>query len=422
MNKISDITRQDILDIIKDGFVEFFNEPVYDVDASKYITENKIYMPFFGRLDEIGFFKRLYKLEELPSYDSRYRDALSDISCHLSWGDYEDFWFFQDRRFKLSQIDGDEPLLKFICEMLHPAVRKETGPWRKYLDKFNEVLEPDGYSLISVKNISGRQIYEAHEINHVAITHSNETIYAGMKSIGEGSYAKVFRYTDDFYKRDFVLKRAKANLNEKELQRFRREFEQMQSLHSPYIVEVYSYDEAKHEYTMELMDYTLEKYINNHNQSMTLQDRKNIIMQLLRAYSYLHSKNIYHRDISPKNVLLKQYDDVLIVKLSDFGLVKIIDSDLTSENTDLKGSLNDPALKVEGFGNYGLIHELYAITLLFTYILTGQTNWAKITSPIIKPFMDKGTDSNKSKRFQTLEELGEAVKTCLVKLERPNQF
>ena len=61
VNKISDITRQDILDIIKDGFIEFFDEPVYDGETGNFITENRIYMPFFGRLDEISFFKRLYK-------------------------------------------------------------------------------------------------------------------------------------------------------------------------------------------------------------------------------------------------------------------------------------------------------------------------------------------------------------------------
>ncbi len=46
MNKISDITRQDIQDIIKDGFVEVFDEPVYDGEAGEYVTENKVYMPF----------------------------------------------------------------------------------------------------------------------------------------------------------------------------------------------------------------------------------------------------------------------------------------------------------------------------------------------------------------------------------------
>ncbi|XQF94187.1 protein kinase domain-containing protein (plasmid) [Pseudoalteromonas espejiana] len=50
-----------------------------------------------------------------------------------------------------------------------------------------------------------------------------------------------------------------------------------------------------------------------------------------------------HRDISPKNILLKEYDDVAVVKIADFGLVKIVDSELTSENTDFKGYYNDQA-------------------------------------------------------------------------------
>ena len=257
-----------------------------------------------------------------------------------------------------------------------------------------------------------------HLTESIVVNNVNQPSVANLKNIGEGSYAIVFKYRDDFYKKDFVLKRAKSDLNEKELVRFKREYEQMQILHSPYIVEVYSYNDKRHEYIMELMDFTLEKYISLNNANITMQTRKNIILQLLRAYIYLHSKNVFHRDISPKNVLLKQYDDVLVVKLSDFGLVKIVDSDLTSENTEFKGSLNDPALKVEGFGNYELAHELYAITLLFAYILTGKSNWTKITEPAVKSFMEKGTNPDKLKRFQTLDELGDAIKRCIAVLEK----
>ena len=251
----------------------------------------------------------------------------------------------------------------------------------------------------------------------IAVSRESQPVFANLKGLGEGSYARAFRYTDPLYQKDFVVKRAKPDLNEKELQRFKREFEEMKALHSPYIVEVYSYNEEKHEYTMELMDLSLEKYISMNNQSMTLQERKNIIMQLLRAFGYLHSKGIYHRDISPKNVLLKQYDDTLVVKLADFGLVKIVESDLTSENTEFKGSLNDPALKTEGFANYGFLHEVYAMTLLFAYVMTGKSNWAKIDNPTIKAFMNKGTNPDKTKRFQTLDELANAVKACFAELE-----
>ena len=419
MKRITDVTRQDIIDIIKDGIWMSFDQPQYDSEKGGFIDGYNVNIPIYGRLTEMEFLSRLYDLENMPSTDRRFPNASGDIWQHTinndDWGDY---WYFSDDRFHLSNGSDDKYILRFICEMLHPAVRDERTQWRTYLEKFNQLLEPDGYRLEVFKKISGREAYEAREIDHIILPNSNEPIYAGMKSIGEGSYAKVFRYRDDFYQRDFVLKRAKSDLTEKELVRFRREFEEMQSLHSPYIVEVYSYRENKNEYIMELMDFSLEKYINEHNATMTLQMRKNIILQLIRAYAYLHSKNMYHRDISPKNVLLKQYDDILLVKLSDFGLVKIVESDLTSENTDFKGSLNDPSLKVEGFGHYGLLHEIYAITLLFAYILTGKTNWAKISDPIIKSFIEKGTNSDKSQRFQSLDELSIVIKKCFIELEK----
>lgn len=414
VNRITDVTRQEIFDIIRDGIWIPYEQPQLDWESGQFVDGYSVKIPVTGRLSEIDFLSRLYDLDKMPSTDTRYSNASGDIWQHtVNNNDWDDFWYFSDRRFHLSNGNNDEYLLKFICEMLHPAVRDEKSHWKKYLEKFNEILEPDGYQLIPVKKISGRDAFEAHEIDHIAVSHSNTIVYANMKTLGDGSYATVFRYTDEFYHKEFALKRAKNNLTNKEIERFKREFDQMRALHSPYIVEVYSFNEERNEYTMELMDYTLEKYISLNNSTMTVASRKSIISQLLRAYKYLHSKGVFHRDISPKNVLIKQYDDTLVVKLSDFGLVKIPDSDLTSLNTELKGALNDPSLKVEGFGNYGLLHELYAITLLFVFIMTGKTNWAKVSNPAIKAFMEKGTNPDKKKRFQTLDELGEQAKACL---------
>lgn len=239
---------------------------------------------------------------------------------------------------------------------------------------------------------------------------------SALTLIGEGSYAQVFKFKDEFYRKFFSLKRAKKNLDDKELDRFKLEFKQMENIHSPYIVEVYSYLQETNEYIMEYLDGTLEEYLKEHNSTMKLQERGSIIQQILKGYEYLHSKNMFHRDVSFENVLFQKYDDVNVFKISDFGLVKIPDSDLTSENSELKGCLNDPTLKTRGFANYDLLDEIYALTLLFVFVLTGKTNFGSIKETPIRALMDKGTCSDRNKRYQNLSELKCGVIACITAL------
>ena len=238
---------------------------------------------------------------------------------------------------------------------------------------------------------------------------SAEQQYADLKQIGFGSYATVYSFFDKFYNRTFVLKRANSDLSSKEIERFKHEYEQMTRLSSPYIVEVYRYDGEKNEYIMEYMDFTLKEYIEK--QKPAIEERKNIIYQIFRAFKFIHSKNVLHRDISPANVMIKVYDDVNVVKICDFGLVKLPDSDLTSVDTILKGCYNDPALITEGFKNYTILHETYALTRLVAFILTGKATADRITDAKLKAFVEKGLSSDKEKRFKSVAEMETAFRT-----------
>lgn len=226
-----------------------------------------------------------------------------------------------------------------------------------------------------------------------------------LKSIGEGSYANVFKYKDPFYQKSFVVKRAKDNLNVKEIERFQREFSAMKGFKSPYIVEVYNYDENKNEYYMEYMDATLDEYIQKNNTKLNVSRRIGIVRQILRAFEYIHSKDSLHRDISPKNILIKNYDDVTVIKIADFGLIKIPESQLTNMWTEFKGYFNDPSLIVDGFHTYDFVHETYALTRIVIYVMTGKTNLNNIEDEDIKSLIQKGLCPEKEERFQSVEEL-----------------
>lgn len=283
--------------------------------------------------------------------------------------------------------------------------------YKKIITRCNEFLSSSGGSTIPPK-MDKIELYYKIPIFQLknTITTNSATFPYELNLIGEGSYALVFKYHDTFYDKKIVLKRAKSDLNEKELDRFKREFQQMKLLKSPYVVDVFNYNEDRNEYTMEYMDITLDSYIQRNNSKLNCSQRKNIGNQVLRAFSYIHSKGLLHRDISPKNILIKEYEDILVVKVSDFGLVKISNSTLTTINTEFKGYFNDPNLFVEGFDSYELAHEMYALTRLLFYIMTGRTKIDKILSDALNSFVTKGLNADKNKRFKSISEISSAFR------------
>lgn len=179
----------------------------------------------------------------------------------------------------------------------------------------------------------------------------------------------------------------------------------MRQLHSPHVLEVYRYDETRHEYYAEYAYETLLKYI-SHNPNLDIYKRKSICNQLFRCLSYVHSKGYLHRDLSFTNILLVHYEDGnSMVKLSDFGLVKEPDSTLTSIDSEIKGSLNDSNLRVIGFSNFSIVYETYALTLVILFVMTGLQNIEKIRDEKIRKFILKGINSDANKRYQNVDEL-----------------
>lgn len=280
--------------------------------------------------------------------------------------------------------------------------------YEEVLNTSNSFLKHSGGSKIpedfrEINIIENRPIFSL--MNSVSVQNSQSNPNFPLKSLGEGSYAKVFKYKDTHYNSMFAIKRAKQDLTTEELLRFKTEFIELSKLNSPYVIEVYNYNEDKNEYTMEYADSTLQKYISENNTKLTAAQRIMLISQLLKAFIYIHSKHLLHRDISYQNILIKHYEDSTIIKVSDFGLVKLPNSDLTRRGTDIKGVLNDPSLIEVGFGNYNIRHEIYTITRVINFILTGKNSVIPYSSEKITKFILKGMNPNINERFSSVEEM-----------------
>jgi AbiJ N-terminal domain 3/Abortive infection C-terminus len=118
-----------------------------------------------GRLEEPDFLARIWDLADMRSTDGRFKDAAGDIWQHRvnNPQDWEDDWVFTDGRFDLMHGD-DETLLRFLAEMVHPAVRPDEDEARSLVESINKKLAADGWALVEVDQVSGRPIFAGRRI------------------------------------------------------------------------------------------------------------------------------------------------------------------------------------------------------------------------------------------------------------------
>ncbi len=244
---------------------------------------------------------------------------------------------------------------------------------------------------------------------------ANQPEKVKLQMVDSGSYAHVYSYVDPEYGLKFAVKRAKKGISERDLIRFRREFEIMKGLSFPYVVEVYQYDERRNEYRMEFCDETLLDYVASRNGRLGLSSRKRIALQFLYGLNYIHGKGFLHRDVGPKNVLVKTYDSgAVIVKLSDFGLAKDPKSDFTLTQTELRGTIRDPQL--ESFKHYGVANEIYSVGWVLQFIFTGKRSLPHGDDPIAR-IVARCTDVDVNSRYRSVLDLIDDVD----RLEAPPQ-
>lgn len=136
-NKISEITRRNILDFMQvEGFW------------------------WSGRLEEADFLSRIYDLGKIESHDNRFENAAGDIWQHRvnNPNDWPDDWIFHDDRFNLMGCD-DSVFLNFLCEMIHPLVRPDSSEVNKMVQLFNDNLKADNFEIVEKTRISDRPIF-----------------------------------------------------------------------------------------------------------------------------------------------------------------------------------------------------------------------------------------------------------------------
>jgi len=102
---------------------------------------------------------------------------------------------------------------------------------------------------------------------------------------------------------------------------------------------------------------------------------RGVMLDLLDALAHAHARGVVHRDLKPANVLLGAPDDLRKgLRLSDFGIAHLLDSDRAKGDTALAGTPHYMAPEqFQGrWRDYGPWTDLYALGCLAFRLLTGQ--------------------------------------------------
>lgn len=157
--------------------------------------------------------------------------------------------------------------------------------------------------------------------------------YEIWRELGRGAMGVVYEAFDPLIERTVAIKTIlKSSLDKSEAQeafsRFRREAQAAGRLAHPKIVSIFEYgeDEEMAFIVMELICGNELKEYFDREQRFTIRDGIGIVLQLLDALDYSHSRGVVHRDIKPANILITSEGQI---KVADFGIAKIESTHLT---------------------------------------------------------------------------------------------
>ncbi|KAJ4797631.1 Mitogen-activated protein kinase [Rhynchospora pubera] len=204
--------------------------------------------------------------------------------------------------------------------------------------------------------------------------------YRIQEVVGKGSYGVVCSATDTQTGEKVAIKKIRDIFEHtSDAARILREIKLLRMLKHPDIVEIKhimlppSKKDFKDIYVVfELMDTDLHQVIKA-NDDLTREHYQFFLYQMLRALKYIHTANVYHRDLKPKNILANANCKL---KICDFGLARVAfnDTPTTVFWTDYVATrwYRAPELCGSFFSKYSPAIDIWSIGCIFAEILTGK--------------------------------------------------
>lgn len=165
--------------------------------------------------------------------------------------------------------------------------------------------------------------------------------------LGRGSMGTVYKARHIGLGRIVALKVLHAQLiAEKAKQaRFRMEAQAVSALNHPYVVSVYDFGIAQSGQpymAMEFLDGPTLAQIIRSERRLKPERAVAIMLQACDALAHAHSQGVVHRDVKPSNLILLKVDSLEVLKIVDFGIAKLLDSESAQQLTQTGETIGSP--------------------------------------------------------------------------------
>ena len=265
--------------------------------------------------------------------------------------------------------------------------------------------------------------------------------YEIIKELGKGAMGMVYLGNDPKISREVAIKTMalsqefEGDALQDAKERFFREAETAGRLNHPNIVTMLDAGE-EHDLAYIAMEFLKGSDLADNVKPDTLLPPAavfDIILKSADALDYAHSLNVVHRDIKPANIMYEPESKE--VKITDFGIARITDSNKTKTGTILGTPSYMSPEQLAGKHVDGR-SDLFSLAVMAFQMLSGELPFQgdsmaalmyqianephpKIRSinpklpPELEKFFDKGLAKDPDQRFATGKALANGLKTCL---------
>jgi serine/threonine-protein kinase len=326
-------------------------------------------------------------------------------------------------------------------------VRKEIDSLLSNYQKAEEFLTPPNPEALKVviplPKAETKLVEDINSFYDSLIGRKLNNTYLVEEKLGEGGMGAVFRCTHLLLNDRVAIKVMSPSVtkNDNYRKRFHREARVGRLLDHPNIIKVFEFSQSQDGILFIVMEFvegeTLKSYIKK-SAPIKLSKAIEIIKPVCNALDIAHKRKIIHRDLKPANILIGKQDEEEIIKLFDFGIIKLLEhneeiagNDVSlTKSSDIMGTVNymSPEQITKAY-ELSPASDIYSLGLILYEMLTGElpivgftpeetlilkTKGKKILAPSTKfPFLPTAIDVVFQKtlsmfptdRYQAVEEL-----------------